>query len=225
MPFVRLLAPLLLSLCWLAPPAQAAGKPSAYATATQGLAKQAGLFDVYRDTAKGRVLLGVNSFDTPFLLVTSLPYGLGSNDVGLDRGQVGGAHMVEFRRADHRLLLVERNTRFEASSPDPLERASAREAFAESVLWAGDVLAEDNGTVLIDFSSYLAGDRHGIAQQLEATEQGSYSVDAARSAVLAGDAKAFPDNVELEALLTFSGPGKGEFVRQVAMDPKSLSLR
>jgi len=226
---LRLLAGLSLFLLLLAPVAGSAArsdaKASPFATATHGLAKQPGLFDLYRDSAKGRVLLAVKSFDAPFLLVTSLPYGLGSNDVGLDRGQVGGAHMVEFRRADHRLLLVERNTRFEASSPDPLERASAREAFAESVLWAGDVLAEENGVVLIDFSSYLAGDRHGIAQQLEATEQGAYSVDATRSAVLANDAKAFPDNVEMEALLTFSGPGKGAFVQQVAMDPKSLSLR
>jgi hypothetical protein len=224
----RLLAGLSILLCLLLP-LTAAAKPDAkattFATATQGLQRMPGMFDVYRDTAKGRVLLGVKSFDAPFLLVSSLPYGLGSNDVGLDRGQLGDTHMVEFRRAGNRVLLVERNTRFEASSPDPLEQLSAREAFAESVLWAGDILAEEDGTVLFDFSPYLLGDRHGIGQRLDDTGQGQYSVDAARSIVLAAEAKSFPDNTEMEALLTFSGPGKGQFVRDVAMDPKSLTMR
>jgi hypothetical protein len=223
----RPLAGLSLFLLLLMPLAGAAhsdAKPSPFTIATQNMQRAPGMFDVYRDMAKGRVLLGVSSFDAPFLLVTSLPYGLGSNDVGLDRGQLGDTHMVEFRRAGNRVLLVERNTRFEASSPDPLEQRSAREAFAESVLWAGDILAEDSSTVLFDFSSYLLGDRHGIAQRIDDTGQGQYSVDVARSAVLASEAKSFPDNTELESLLTFSGPGKGAFVRDVAMDPKSLTL-
>ena len=200
-------------------------KASPFAKATEGLQRQPGMFDVYRDIAKGRVLLGVKSFDAPFLLVTSLPYGLGSNDVGLDRGQIGDSHLVEFRRAGNRVLLVERNTRFQASAENPLERASVHEAFAESVLWAGDVVAEDQGTVLFDFSPYLLGDRHGIGQRLDDTGQGQYGVDAARSAVMVADAKSFPDNTELEALLTFAGPGKGQYVRDVAMDPKSLTMR
>ena len=190
---LRLLACLTVALMLVAPPVGAADKPSAMATATQGLQRVPGLFDVYRDIAKGRVLLGVSSFNSPFLLVTSLPYGLGSNDVGLDRGQLGDTHMVEFRRAGNRVMLVERNTRFRASSADPLEQASVHEAFAESVLWAGDVVAEVPATVLIDFSSYLLGDRHGIAQRIDDSGQGQYSVDASRSAVLAAEAKSFPD--------------------------------
>ena len=225
---MRLLTSFSIFLLLMTPLANAAApsnpKASPLVAATQGLQKQSGLFDVYRDIAKGRVLLGVNSFNSPFLLVTSLPYGLGSNDVGLDRGQIGGSHMVEFRRAGNRVLLVERNTRFQASSSDPLERASAQEAFAESVLWAGDIVAEEQSTILIDFSSYLLGDRHGIAERLDDSGQGQYSVDTARSSVLAAEAKSFPDNTELEALLTFNGPGKGAFVRDVAMDPKSLTL-
>ena len=108
--------------------------PTDVAAATRGTDRIAGLFDVYRDAAQGRVLLGVHEFNQPFLLITSLPGGLGSNDVGLDRGQSSGSHLVEFRRAGSRVLLVEDNPRFRALSPNPDEALSVRQAFAESVL-------------------------------------------------------------------------------------------
>lgn len=202
--------------------------PVDIAAATRGTEHVAGFLEVYRDTAKGRVLLGVRKLDTPFLLVSSLPSGLGSNDVGLDRGQSGASQLVEFRRAGTRLLLVEDNTKFRAVSPDADETRSVREAFAESVLWAGDIIAERKGTdaeLVVDAGSLLLSDRHGIARQLAATKQGTYEIDEKRSAVAAADAKSFPDNTELEALLTFRGPGEAQFVRDVAMDARSLSLR
>lgn len=199
---------------------------AAAADVLDGLQRKEGFLEIWTDPAKGRLLLGVERLDTPLLLVTSLPHGLGSNDVGLDRGQPGNVREVEFRRAGPRLLLVERNTRFIASAANPAERASAREAFAESVLWSGEILQSARTTrVLADFSSFLLADRHGVAQRLEGSEQGKYSVDKDRSTVLLDQARSFPDNTELEALLTFEGDGKGEFVRQVSMDPTSLSLR
>jgi Met-zincin/Domain of unknown function (DUF5117) len=187
---------------------------------------QDGFFQVCRDTAKARVLLGIEALDTPFLLVSSLPHGLGSNDVGLDRGQPGNVREVEFRRAGARLLLVERNTRYIASAANPAEQASAQQAFAESVLWAGDLVPSPQGTrLLVDFSTFLLSDRHGIAERLDGAKQGKYSVDKERSAVLTDAARSFPDNTELEALLTLQGPGEGDYVRQVSMDPTALSLR
>ncbi|TDR40076.1 uncharacterized protein DUF5117 [Tahibacter aquaticus] len=210
-------------LIFLALPAIAAKAP---ADALEGLNRKDGFFEVWTDAAKGRVLLGVERLDTPFLLVSSLPHGLGSNDVGLDRGQPGNVREVEFRRAGPRLLLVERNTRFTASSSNSAERTSVHEAFAESVLWSGEVVpSTKSDRVLVDFSTFLLGDRHGVADRLDDTKQGKYSVDKERSAVLVDQARSFPDNTELEALLTFQGDGKGDFVRQVSMDPASLSLR
>ncbi|MFZ5841317.1 MAG: zinc-dependent metalloprotease [Pseudomonadota bacterium] len=194
----------------------------------QGLQRQTGLFELYRDPDKGRLLLGIPAFDQPFLLTTSLPYGLGSNDIGLDRGQPGEVRLVEFRRSGNKVLLVQRNTRFVANSADKLERDSVTEAFAESVLWGGPVLAEavaGKHNTLIDFTSYVVADRHGISQRLTATKQGSYKVDEARSTPVYERSKSFPDNTELEALLTFAGGGEGNFVRDVAVDPESLSLR
>ncbi|MBO9663028.1 zinc-dependent metalloprotease [Dokdonella sp.] len=206
-------------------------KPEAAAgieSATRGFARTAGFFDVYRDEAKGRVLLGLRAFEQPFLMTSSLPWALGSNDIGLDRGQSSDSHLVEFRRVGSRVLLVEDNTRFRAVSNNPDESLSVRQAFAESVLWAGDVVAERKGAnaeVLVDVSSLLTSDRHGIAQRLGDTKQGKYEVDDKRSAVSLADAKSFPDNTELEALLTFRGPGEGTFVKDVAMDPQSLTVR
>ncbi len=194
---------------------------------TRGVHRTNGFFDVYRDTEKGRVLLGVHEFDTPFLLISSLPWGLGSNDVGLDRGQSGDSHLVEFRRVGARVLLVEDNTKFRAVSSNPDEALSVRQAFAESVLWAGDIVAERSGDagVIVDATPLLVSDRHDIARRLADSKQGKYEIDDKRSAPSLDDAKTFPDNTELEALLTFKGPGDGAFVKDVAMDAASLSVR
>lgn len=199
--------------------------PTDIKSATRGSDHVGGFFDVYRDSAKGRVLLGVHEFNKPFLLISSLPWGLGSNDIGLDRGQSGESHLVEFRRVGTRVLLVEDNTRFRALSSNPDEALSVRQAFAESVLWAGDIVGEGRDGVVVDVSSLLISDRHGIARQLGRTGQGKYEIDDKRSAVSLADAKCFPDNTELEAMLTFKGPGEAEYVRDVAPDAESLTVR
>ncbi len=215
----------------IAAPAAPAEKPAAIAevaTATRGMAHTSGFLDLWRDETKARVLLGVRAFDTPFLMTSSLPWGLGSNDVGLDRGQSSESHLVEFRRVGTRVLLVEDNTKFRAVSNNPDEALSVRQAFAESVLWAGDIVAERRGAdaiVVIDATPLLLSDRHGVAARLEQTKQGKYEIDDKRSAVLLADAKSFPDNTELEAMLTFKGAGEGRFVKDVAMDAQSLTLR
>ena len=205
--------------------ADAPAAPKSLTELTQGLQAQPGFIDVWRDADKGRVLLSVTALDQPFLLVSSLPYALGSNDVGLDRGQAGAMRMVRFEKHGKRLFLVQDNTNYVANSADKDERAAVRESFANAVLWSGDILANDGGKQLVDFSSFLLADWHGIGASLAAAKQGDYHVDAARSAVLAEQAKSFPDNVELEALLTFQGAGQAEYVRQVAPDPASLSMR
>lgn len=196
-----------------------------FADATRGMQSQPGFIDVWRDADKGKVLLSVAALEQPFLLLSSLPYALGSNDVGLDRGQPGEMRMVHFEKRGAKLFLVQENTAFIAASADRDERAAVKESFASSVLWSGDILASDKGRQLVDFSSFLLADRHGVIASLAAAKQGAYAVDPSRSAVLAEEAKAFPDNVELEALLTFAGPGQADFVRKVAPDAASLSMR
>jgi hypothetical protein len=160
--------------------------------------------------------------------MSTLPWALGSNDVGLDRGQSSESHLVEWRRIGPRVLLVEDNTKFRAVSNNPDEALGVRQAVAESVLWAGDIAAERRGAaaeVLVDASTLLLSDRHGIAERLEQAKQGKYELDDKRSAVSLADTKSFPDNTELEAMLTFKGSGEGAFVKDVAMDPHSVTVR
>lgn len=219
-------------LCWLA---WAANARESTPDPLAGTERQPGFVDVYRDPVAGRVLIGVHELDTPFLLVTALPGGLGSNDVGLDRGQSGMRTLARFRRVGDRLLLIADNARYGALSADADEVAAATDAFAPAVLWAGKLIERPvhkgqreraaQPLWLVDFASFLTADRHGITAALKASGQGDYQVDAERSAVLAEAARSFPDNTELEALLTLSGPGEGEFVKQVAADPRALSLR
>lgn len=189
-----------------------------------GMKKQSGLFDLWTQPEQAKVLMAVPDVNKAFLLVSSLPYALGSNDVGLDRGQVGSSKLVHFERHGKRLFLMQENTHFVADSANTDERASVREAFAGAVLWAGDILASEDGRHLVDFSSFLLADRHGVAESLTRSRQGNYAVDDKRSAVLSQQAKNFPDNTELEALLTFAGSGEGQYVRQVAADAKSLRI-
>lgn len=193
-----------------------------------GTVEEAGFVDVHRDADGGRVLVGVHALDTPFLMVSSLPGGLGSNDVGLDRSQFGRARLVEFRRAGPRLLLVEKNTRFTAATDDALERRATADAFAESVLWSAPLIApgkQGDGPWIIDLSPLLLTDRHGVVATLRDTGQGEHQLDAERSAVLVESARSFPDNSEFESLLTLTGPGTGGFVKDVAMDAQVFTLR
>lgn len=100
-----------------------------------------GFVDVFRDIPHGKVWLSVTEFDTPFLLVGSVPYGLGSNDLGIDRGVAGDTKVVHFEKHGTRLFLVQENTHFIASSANADERHSVTQAFAAAVLWSGEIAA------------------------------------------------------------------------------------
>jgi hypothetical protein len=191
------------------------------------LPTQPGFLDVQADAAEARVIVGVHALDAPMLMVTALPAALGSNDIGLDRNQSGEPKLVEFRRLGRKLLLVQRNMKFVANSGDADETMAARDAFAEAVLWSGDLLNPEDarGPWRVDLSSLVTSDLHGVGDRLKGLQQGQYTLDAARSGVLAAAAKAYPDNAEFEALLSFAGSGEGAFVQQAVADPKVITLR
>ena len=223
----RTLALMAYMLMAVATSAAIAKKPSAPASPVADMASQQGFVDVHVDADAAKVVIGVHALDTPMLLVSALPGALGSNDIGLDRAQQGDPKLVEFRRLGSRLLLVQQNTRFIADSTDDDERQAARDAFAEAVLWSSELLnpADRDGPWLVDFGSFITSDQHGVGDRLKATAQGNYSLDANRGGVLVNAAKAYPDNAEFEALLTFAGPGEGAFVQQTVADAKTITLR
>ena len=157
--------------------------------------------------------------------MVSLPAGLGSNDVGLDRGQLSGERVVRFERVGRRVLLVQPNLRFRASTDNPAEAQAVRDAFAESVVWGFDAAAESDGRVLIDATAFVVRDAHGVADRLRQTGQGSFRLAADRSAAVPEQLKAFPQNTELEARLTFLSDAPGRYVRDVAADPGAVTVR
>ena len=173
------------------------------------------------DAGSGEAWLEVPAWNSPFLMVVTLENALGSNDIGLDRAQNGEPKLVEFRRFGTKVLLVQRNTRFVANSTDADEAKAATDAFAESVLWAGTLNAGNRTNI----GSLLLSDLHGVGNRLKQTQQGGFSVDSARSAVIADAVRSFPDNTEFSALLTFKGSGEGRYVRQIAADPEALTVK
>ncbi|MBY6187132.1 zinc-dependent metalloprotease [Marinobacter hydrocarbonoclasticus] len=182
-------------------------------------AEQARFLDLTLDD-DGQVLLDNPPLDTPFLLVTSLPQGVGSNDIGLDRGQLGSRRLVQFEQHGNRLLLRELNTRYRAYTDNPAEKAALTQAFADSVLWVGTL---ESGKA--ELSELLFSDLHGIAARLSATEQGNFHLDGSRSLVLSESVKSFPNNADLDLQLTFTSADPGSHVQQVAPDPERLSLQ
>ncbi len=193
---------------------------------TAALAHDDGLFPLHHDARRGLLYLEVSRTGEDFLYQVSLPAGLGSNDIGLDRGQLGETTVVRFERAGGRLLLVAPNLAFRASSENPAERRSVRDAFAEGVLFAFPIVAEDaGGSVLVDALPFVLRDAHGVIQTLQRTGQGAFSLDAARSSLWMEGTRSFPKNTEMEGRLTFASSAPGPLVRSVAADAQAVTLR
>lgn len=192
---------------------------------TLGLEHRPGFFNLHWDAAKGILWLEIGRFGSEFLYLDSLPAGMGSNDVGLDRGQLGESRIVAFERIGPRVLLVQHNDQFRASSDNPAEKRSVDEAFAKSVLWGGTVAAEEGSRVLVDATSLILSDAHHVAAKLKSTGQGSFKLDEKRSALYLPGTRSFPRNTEMEATLTFAGDEPGPFVRAVVPDPTAITLR
>ena len=198
---------LALVVCLLSPLASAQTPTPSIDDKTKGLQKLDGFVPLYWDSRGGTLWLEIGRFDTELLYVTALSAGLGSNDIGLDRGQLGAEHIVSFRRVGPKVLMVEPNYAFRAVSDNPDERRAVREGFASSVLWGFTVGAETDGRVLVDATDFLLRDVHGVSQRLRPA---TYRVDPRRSAVNMERTKAFPKNTEIDVLLTFVSEGGNE---------------
>ena len=186
--------------------------------------KLEGFVDLYWDKEHGRLLLRIENFDEPFLYQASLARGVGSNDLGLDRGQLGSDSIVEFERAGPKVFLVANNLRYRASGNDPDEQNAVEQSFARSVIWGFESLGERDGALIVDATEFFLRDAHGIAAALAEAGEGSYQTDASRSAIYLPRTKAFPDNSEIEAVVTYSGEPKGEFLRTVVPDPALVTV-
>jgi len=194
-------------------------------TKTKGFAKYTGYFNFYWDEKAGKVYLEIDKLNQEFLYVNSLPAGVGSNDLGLDRGQIGDSRIVKFIKIGPKVMLIQPNYNFRAVSNNADERKSVEEAFAQSAIWGTTVVAEEGDKVLIDLTPFLLRDSHRLADRLNGSNQGSYSPDDSRSAVYLPNTKSFPDNTEFEAMITLAGKGTGAEISSVTPDANAVTVR
>ena len=170
------------------------------------------------------MLVRVDELDAPFLYQSSLARGIGSNDIGLDRGQLGGTKVVRFLRSGPKILLVEDNLRYRATSDNADERQAITESFAQSVIWGFTDIDPDHDSTIIDATAFFVRDAHGVAGRLAMMAEGAFQVDDSRSAMYLPRTRAFPDNSEFEAMVTLVGEPTGEHLPTVVPDRGALTV-
>ena len=131
---------------------------STIADRTAGMQKLDGYVPLYWDDKAGSLWMEIDKLDTEMLYSAGLGAGLGSNDIGLDRGINGPARIVTFQRVGPRVLMVQPNYTFRANSQNADERRAVDDAFAKSVLWGFTVGAESDGHVLVDATDFFLRD-------------------------------------------------------------------
>ena len=212
------------------PPAQPAPPPPAprsdVASKTAKMQKLDGYLPLFWDAEGGKLYLQIARLGEEMIHVTSLPAGVGSTPIGLDRNEMGRSRIVVFYRVGPKVLLVQLNERYRALSNDESVRHSVDDSFAKSVLWGFKVEASEGDTVLVDATDFFLSDQHGVTNQLRQARQGSYSLDRNRSAIFLPRTRSFPRNTEVEAILTFETRERpGREISGVAPQPELVTVR
>jgi hypothetical protein len=222
------------ALCLAAPAYAQTDKPGdkppeklpTIAEKVKDLRKIDGFMPLYWQESTGRMFMEIGRFNQEILYQVGLPEGLGSNDVGLDRGQLGDTSIVRFDRVGPKVLMIQPNYQYRAISSNEPERRSVRDSFAQSVLWGFKAEAEEGGRVLVDATPFFMRDAHRVADRLRQAKQGTYKLDDSRSAMYMPRTKGFPKNTEVEATLTFTTDGDpGRFVAQTTPSPHAITVR
>jgi hypothetical protein len=183
-----------------------------------------GFFDAWWDESSGRLLLRIEDFDKPFLYQSSLPRGIGSNDIGLDRGQLGATRIVRFLRSGPKVLLIEDNLQYRANSDNEDERQAIDESFARSVIWGFTDIDDDEDSTIVDATAFFVRDAHGVAARLARMGEGQFRMDDSRSGIYLPRTKAFPDNTEVEAIVTLAGDATGSYLPTVTPDSGAVTV-
>ena len=200
------------------------GLPS-IAASTEGASAMEGFFNLYWDDDEGALYWELDFSMGEFLYQISMGSGLGSNPVGIDRGQLRGTHVLEAVRVGPRVLLMEPNYRFQARSDNVTEVQAVRDAFAPSVYWGFDIVAQTGDRVLVDATPFFIRDARNVIGQIAQRGEGNFQLSTSRSAIHMPATRSFPENTEVEALLTFTSSNPGGLVRGVAANPEAVTLR
>ena len=186
--------------------------------------KQTGYFSYTYNLEDGKLLLEVPKDRGEFLYVNYLSAGLGSNDIGLDRGQIGDTRVVQFEKYGNKLLLLQNNLRYRANTDNVLEKKSVDEAFTKSILGSFDISETKGNNYIIDITSFIVRDAHHVAKKLKSQKQGNYKIDKSKSVVEPARCKSFPKNTEFEAIISFNGEATGGNLRSVTASQENIVI-
>lgn len=200
-------------------------EPKTIEEKTEGMEKMDGFIPLYWSEKEGKLFLEISRFDTDILHYTSLPAGFGENTLGLNRGDLGPSHVIQWKRVGPRILMTQANQRFRASSDNAMERKSVDDGFPEAVLWGFTVAAQTDERVLVDATDFFLSDWHGVIQSLKRSDQGTFKLDKSRSAAYLPRTRVFPTNSEIEVTLTFTSDQPGRVVRSVAASAGAITVR
>ena len=190
----------------------------------EGITKYEGYFTFYYDNNSDKIFLQIDDLNTEFLYVRSLSEGIGSNDIGLDRGQLGDGAVVYFKKAGNKIMLIQPNQGYRAITENIAEKKSVKQAFAKSVLHGFKIEKTNKNSFLVDATSFFMRDAHGVSNRLAKNKQGNYSLDKSKSAFNIERIKAFPKNVEFDVILTFRGTPEGYNIRSVTPDASVVTI-
>ncbi len=207
------------------PPAPTPGKKT-IASVTEKLQKIDGFMPLYINADDGKIYMEISRWNKEFLHLASLPTGVGSNPIGLDRSQLGTTKVVFFERSGNKVLLIQPNYEYRSLGTNPNEKRSVEESFARSVIWGFKVEVAEGDRVLVDATSFLIRDAHGVADTLNRARQGTYNFDESRSALYMPNTKSFPKNTEVEATITLTSNAEtGPQIRETTPTPKYVTVR
>ena len=195
------------------------------AETTAGMQPLPGYLNLYWEAGPGKLWLEVNKLGTGFLYQTALAAGIGSNDIGMDRGSIGGTHLVRFERMGPRVLLVAENSKHRATREDVDERRAVRDSFPESALWAFPVTAAEEDRVLVDATEFFLRDAVNVATLLRTARMGSFRLEPSRCGIYLPQTRNFELNTEVESVLTFIGDDIAPSLWNVLPSPDSMTVR
>ncbi|NMM46839.1 zinc-dependent metalloprotease [Marinigracilibium pacificum] len=187
-----------------------------------------GFLNYHIDSENQKVYLKIDHYDSLFLYINSLAAGVGSNDIGLDRGQLGNSRMVKFSKYGNKVLLIEPNSSYIADTDNILEEKAVEEAFAKSVLASFTLEKKKFSSIggdWIDITDFLTRDSHGISKTLKNQGQGVYALDKQSSVIISENCFNFPQNTEFETMLTFRGEPKKYEIRSVTPSPDAVTVQ
>ncbi|MCW5316843.1 DUF5117 domain-containing protein [Nostoc sp. KVJ3] len=165
---------------------------------TKDTQKSGGLFTIYRNKEKNKIYLEIKpeQLNKNYLATTTLESGIGER--GIYSGMPLQDFLFYFQRVNDKLHFVIRNVNFRTREGDPQVRSLAR-SFSDSVLYTIAIksIHPQRKTILIDLGDLLLTDLAGLSASLgvPATTDQSYF----------GTAKVFPQNLEVESVLNYSG--------------------